>query len=131
MSNGFRIGSQHQRAAVTVAEERTFHYIADEELELMSAADELPMSQIFWAALGVFFGSLAAAGDALIRYFPTGQFAPIGLLAVAIVAGSLPVMIVSGIAWRRQHRRVQRLQQTIRARHKVPVQGIAELDYPA
>lgn len=125
---GQHLGLDGQRTIVTVAEERIFHYIADEELEMLINGENEPMAQVFWAAFGVFFGSLqpAIVGAAKVGDPSLGW---IDLIPIFIVAAAAPVAAVAGISWRVRSRRVKSMQQRIRERPKVLVRSMVTIDY--
>lgn len=125
-----RIDAAHQRSSVTVEEERIFHYISDEELEMLPHAQNEPMQQIFWLALGAIIGSLQGAVLAIGQLgsvLSLADLVPLFVFVAGIVAAS-----IAGPAWRAGRKRVASMQDRIRSRHKVPVTSIvpAVLDHP-
>lgn len=111
-----------------MAEERTFHYIADEELDMLALGDDGIMEQAFWASSGVFFGSLLPVSEVIVRWKQSGGIELTGLLAIGLIALSAGVALASATAWRQRRKRVIAMQGRIRARTKVPVQSVAQLD---
>lgn len=109
-----------QRTTVTVAEERVFHYIADEELEMLIRGESDTMAQIFWASVGAFIGALqpAVVSSAKVGAVP---LAWADLIPIIVALAALPVALVAGLTWRSRYRQVQSMQARIRERHKVPV----------
>ena len=97
---------------------------------MMAIGNSGLMSQICMLALGAVLGAIAPALGAAQQLANGTVPGWEGLAAVAVLLASLPLSIAAGLSWRSDLRRVKSMQDRIRARHKVPVQTSAVLDYP-
>jgi len=119
--SGILIDPALQPINATLPDALTFHYISDEELDRLGAMPKDPAKDIFMFAIGVFFGALCPAFDALSALL-AGHFPTLAMGAGAALALlSLGVMVPSGLLWRHRARLEDDMRSRIRARHKVRV----------
>lgn len=128
MAPGIILDPSHQKTTVTVEAERVYHYISDEELELLVHTEESIFTKVVWAAIGVFFGALQGAVAAVSKM---GRLGWEDIVPVCLLIASIAAFAVSLLGERLRSRRVRRAQERIRARHKVPVHTMTALDHPS
>lgn len=90
--------------------------------------DDVPMAQVFWAAIGILFGSLQATASALgqvgLKPMTLGDVA-----AIAITAAAGPLAVLAGISAAKRKAGIATMYDKISARPTRPHKHVPDLDY--
>lgn len=118
------------KSSFTVADELVFHYISDEELQMLADEKHEPWMQVFWACVGI----CAGAAQGTVAAFATlisgeGPVALADLVPAFSLASAIPLGTAAFLAARARERKVKKMQARIRARHKVTPPSNLRLDH--
>ncbi len=129
MSEGIELGSAHRREQVSVPDLRDRHLISDEELTLIANPLEDRLSKLWWAAVGIVGGAVPSGGGAVSSAWHGAQVGGNDLFGLCVLLAGLVVMAVCLILRGREPSPREKLVAEIRARPRVPLRTIADLDY--
>lgn len=115
-------GLFNQSRNVTHNDEVLEHLITDEQLTMLDMSSRDHIVEIFWASLGLFFGSLLPAlGSASMLFDQESSFSWVSLIECMICFAALVVAVLMAIFWWNRAQTSSTLIEDIRNRTKARI----------